>query len=715
MLCPCPSIEEVYEDRSEEENNPPILPKISRTATSSLKQGLELLTDDQLQKLMIVVAKDMRFKYDLFLKLREQHKLVKSLQTIANKNHVLNSSYCFTCGKPGSPTNGWLRFSIRRRLAALVECCSESCSHRICLNCAKISAPEKPVCVYCWEDKKLEYKKKEWNVLMWPMTQECFGWSKYNHVTEGSSFAAANWTMRAKLELHLIHLLDGSGVSLDSAQVDFQVSDIILESSRHKLVMALMDYSTSGHFAHIDHAIEDVKQVLRRRSNCIQPCSAASNSYLPSLSYFHLMSNAIISMLLHSSSQNSNYSASSASLRFRRPRREVQEGQMHKGPRLGLSRCSLKSFACGRSAALYVPSCSRTKAALLPCFSELDLSSSTAINTRGVLSPRPVHPNHKYFPVASLRTSRSSLASHLEDVKETPDDLPKLCFELPEPNLCVIPANEDSLPPTPGPLSSPAVLPVENGSPLVSKGHLTIAMEKLIVEVSAGQMVTIRCAIRNAGCEVEVTDSKSPLQLIWYNRRRQIPTTSKTGRIRLSTNQTSSKLEIFDCDAYKDSGDIVCVAVGECVLGGVQAATTRLIVHEDDIAGEEPLFVRPLSIFNPSNISSYSLHCKTIAQGDSLLLKCRVSGLPQPYLKFFVSFGNKPMEVVDSSHEISYIGDLWTLKVDNLKLSSYSINNLPATLTYTSVAMNRIGKCISSIQLTLVEKTRLAVEQQTSL
>lgn len=43
---------------------------------------------------------------------------------------------------------------------------------------------------------------------------------------------------------------------------DQTFSDLILEASRQKMVVVLMDFTNSGHFAHIDHAIEDVKATL---------------------------------------------------------------------------------------------------------------------------------------------------------------------------------------------------------------------------------------------------------------------------------------------------------------------------------------------------------------------------------------------------------------------------------------------------------------------
>ena len=44
----------------------------------------------------------------------------------------------------------------------------------------------------------------------------------------------------------------------------YMFSDPILDSSRHKLMQALEDYTNIGHFAHIDQAIEEVKVIAQQ-------------------------------------------------------------------------------------------------------------------------------------------------------------------------------------------------------------------------------------------------------------------------------------------------------------------------------------------------------------------------------------------------------------------------------------------------------------------
>uniref|UniRef100_A0A914NZR2 Uncharacterized protein n=1 Tax=Panagrolaimus davidi TaxID=227884 RepID=A0A914NZR2_9BILA len=64
------------------------------------------------------------------------------------------------------------------------------------------------------------------------------------------------WTIKAKLELHLIHLLADD---LDSAVVCFTVTDSGLELIRRQLMMALLNYSNASHFAFIDDSILEAK------------------------------------------------------------------------------------------------------------------------------------------------------------------------------------------------------------------------------------------------------------------------------------------------------------------------------------------------------------------------------------------------------------------------------------------------------------------------
>ncbi|KAI1730752.1 hypothetical protein Ddc_03469 [Ditylenchus destructor] len=523
-------------------------PFIQKPHYSSLKEGLEKLNDDQLERLVSVIGKDMRFKQEL----------------------------------------------------------------------------------------NLNYKQREWRILLWPLTSESFGWAKFSRL---SKVLPASWTVRAKLELHLVHQLESSqkGCALDSAFIDFNVTDLILEASRQKMVVALMDFTNSGHFAHIDHAIEDVK-------------------------------------------------------------------------------------------------------GLFSSFSEIDLSSSS--HERSIINGNP-H-NYRLWPPGTLRNSRTSIhVNCIEDAHDFSDGASKYSVNsssnsLSQPKSASpnngglvwrwkrvsqcrideeIPEGEMNTRKAPLKAASenddnPVPSKSENGIREEDKGFISIAMEQKTVEAMAGQVVTIRCVINVD--ERKRVCLQRPLKLIWYNRRRQIPTISKTGRIRITTVggdaensiPSISMVEIFDCDSFKDSGDIVCVAVGDCVVGSVQAATARLVIHEDDIAGEEPFFTDSLSLCGTSD-NSYSLQQKTVSEGEPLFIKCRVTGHPQPYVKFFISGSDKrliPIDAFDKNYKISNNNDMWTLQVNKLKLSTNT--TLPMTLVYVAIAMNRIGKARSGLQLRVLNKMK---------
>ncbi|KAI1711153.1 hypothetical protein DdX_10407 [Ditylenchus destructor] len=559
-------------------------PFIQKPQYSSLKEGLDKLNDDQLERLVNVIGKDMRFKHELYEKLRN-----------------------------------------------------------------------------------LNYKQREWRILLWPLTSESFGWAKFSRL---SKVSPARWTVRAKLELHLVHQLESSqkGCALDSAFIDFNVTDLILEASRQKMVVVLMDFTNSGHFAHIDHAIEDVKATL---------------SYL-SLNELIVPKFPILKLIK---------SFNDVPIVFKLVREKWTIIPMKSG--------IISIFYQKQSFPwLWPPGTLRNSRTSIHvnCIDEAqDFSDSASqysnISSSNSLSqPNSASPNNAGLVWRWKRVSQCRID----------EEIPELEMDTRKASLKAISENADNSIPSKS----------ENETRNEDKGFISIAMEQKTVEAMAGQVVTIRCVINVD--EKKRVCLQRPLKLIWYNRRRQIPTISKTGRIRITTVggddensiPSTSIVEIFDCDSFKDSGDIVCVAVGDCVIGSVQAATARLVIHEDDIAGEEPFFTDSLSLCGASE-NSYSLQQRTVSEGEPLFLKCRVIGHPQPYMKFFISGSDKrliPIDAFDKNYKISNNNEMWILQVNKLKLSTNS--TLPTTVVYVAIAMNRIGKARSGIQLRVLNKMK---------
>jgi hypothetical protein len=156
--------------------------------------------------------------------------------------------------------------------------------------------------------------------------------------------------------------------------------------------------------------------------------------------------------------------------------------------------------------------------------------------------------------------------------------------------------------------------------------HFDLQMDKEIVEAVAGQIVRIICRLCG--------ESDPLTSILWFQQHRRVECSS---RIRMSRpSPRIACLEIFDSRTLHDSGKLECVAFGR---HGVCSATTQLIIHEEDIAGEEPHFSEPLTAIPPQ-----------AAEGAASLLECRVEGFPAPHVTFL---HNKRVIQEDANYQIS--------------------------------------------------------------
>uniref|UniRef100_A0A914Y2C5 Uncharacterized protein n=1 Tax=Panagrolaimus superbus TaxID=310955 RepID=A0A914Y2C5_9BILA len=261
MLSPSHSLERFDED--------------SKFSKVSMSKTLEILDDFQLNNLITVVAEDFRLKCEMKAQLRQKE---MALSEYGYHHRGRNDGCAFCCQN----------FHMFHRS---VTC--QRCSRSVCKNCCK----EDKICNFCHDLQILEYRKREWSVLC-PFRGNTFGYAKMvANDLENSYFI--EWTIKAKLELHLVHLLADD---LDNADVCFSVSDTGLELIRRQLMMALLNYSNASHFAFIDDSILEAKKIIQKRSNCIQEAKIPVESF----SYFHLLSNAVISILVNAASPARN-------------------------------------------------------------------------------------------------------------------------------------------------------------------------------------------------------------------------------------------------------------------------------------------------------------------------------------------------------------------------------------------------------------------------
>jgi hypothetical protein len=98
--------------------------------------------------------------------------------------------------------------------------------------------------------------------------------------------------------------------------------------------------------------------------------------------------------------------------------------------------------------------------------------------------------------------------------------------------------------------------------PKLSNTTLNIKMDRDRLDAISGQFVRVGCHLVTSKlliCNYLLLDDPS-VEILWYNRRRQIKESARTP-IRNYTNE--SILEIFDCSVAEDSGQVICLAIGE--------------------------------------------------------------------------------------------------------------------------------------------------------
>ncbi|MFH4975735.1 hypothetical protein AB6A40_002444 [Gnathostoma spinigerum] len=191
-----------------------------------------------------------------------------------------------------------------------------------------------------------------------------------------------------------------------------------------------------------------------------------------------------------------------------------------------------------------------------------------------------------------------------------------------------------------------------------SATDLSLHMVKHWIEARTGDLVVINCDIL---CE------DSTLKVKWYLGEKQV---TSVGRFRITSSVGRHSLEIFDCEAF-DSGEVICLAVAS---SGVCSDVAILNVHEEDIAGEEPSFIEPLTYEQTSN--------------NELILRCVVAGFPMPY----VVFHQKNQRIhLDSRTSLKRDNSAWTLTLrDCCKMDEGR---------YSVIARNRIGRALSHINV----------------
>uniref|UniRef100_A0AC34FWX7 Ig-like domain-containing protein n=1 Tax=Panagrolaimus sp. ES5 TaxID=591445 RepID=A0AC34FWX7_9BILA len=196
---------------------------------------------------------------------------------------------------------------------------------------------------------------------------------------------------------------------------------------------------------------------------------------------------------------------------------------------------------------------------------------------------------------------------------------------------------------------------------------LSIQMHRTKIEAISGQFVKIKAKI--------IAENLDNVEILWYNKNREI---QNDGRYRIKRERDESCLEIFDCNRSEDWGEIVCVAIND---SDIVTDATLLLIHEEDVAGEEPFFVEPLSLL--CHKGSY------ISEGATIILKCRVIGYPQPYINFYRD--NRLINDKSEDVEIEHFDDSWILRIGNCNPGDAGM--------YSALAVNRINKTLSRFKV----------------
>uniref|UniRef100_A0AC35FTV6 Ig-like domain-containing protein n=1 Tax=Panagrolaimus sp. PS1159 TaxID=55785 RepID=A0AC35FTV6_9BILA len=575
MLSPSNSLEKFEEIEK---------PKISMSKT------LEILDDLQLSNLINVVAEDFRLKCEMKAQLRQKE---LALSEYGYRHQGRNDGCAFCCQS----------FYMFHRS---VTC--QQCSRSICKNCCK----EDKICNFCHDLQILNYRKREWSVLC-PFLSNTFGYGKMvANDLENSHFI--EWTIKAKLELHLVHLLADD---LDSAVVCFTVTDNGLELIRRQLMMALLNYSNASHFAFIDDSILEAKKIIQKRSNCIQE----SKTPVESFSYFYLLSSAVISILVNAASPTKKYASLSKFHEIRPFFPTINDEDLQ----------------------------------------NIDYSGVTpySLNSNWLLKPKFLSPRG---------SMRSQLSSHFVNSIVTPDFF-KYGNSTEEKYMENYYSDADDLL-----LNVSSILDSESGYGTwkmsdTSKEYcpLTIQMQKQKIEAITGQFIKIKAKI--------ICENLETIEILWYNQKQKI---ENGGRYRIKRERDETWLEIYDCNKFEDWGEIVCVGIND---SDIVTDATILHIHEEDVAGEEPFFVEPLTLL--CHKGSY------ISEGATIILKCRVIGYPQPYINFYCD--NRLITDKSDDVEIEHFDDSWILRIGNCSPSDAGM--------YSALAVNRINKITSRFKV----------------
>ncbi|TKR93520.1 hypothetical protein L596_007958 [Steinernema carpocapsae] len=201
-------------------------------------------------------------------------------------------------------------------------------------------------------------------------------------------------------------------------------------------------------------------------------------------------------------------------------------------------------------------------------------------------------------------------------------------------------------------------------SGIPSGSLLKIQLERRLIKARNGELVRIMA-------RAEIDDGHQ-VELVWYNGRGEL---KSGGRILITRRGPTSLLEMFDC-VPEDSGQLVCMAIGPV---SIASDVAYLDVNDEDLAGDEPLFVDPLHT---------SLR---VRNGTTVSFKCRVSGFPEPHVSFH--FNNHPI-TVGRRFQIDHVDNCWMLRISDCSLTDEG--------NYAAVATSRVGKAISRMRFSVL-------------
>lgn len=518
--------------------------------------NMEVLTDEQLNHLIRVVALDLKLKSETF-----HHMKILERQLSRRLTSVPIGNCCAVCLRS---------FNLFHRANKCPQC-----SNSVCKNCI-----QNQCCNICNERKRLNYKRREWSILC-PFKENQFGYAKFmdRDYFEGN-IKGNDWILYAKMELHIIKFLNEE---IDSADVQIIIVCAALERARRMLVSALEEFDTAGPFLYIDDALGEIQENAKIGSIKSYPI------YANHCSYFQLLSYAVVSFMVARNTRRSHrpllqqFSADFTNLTLR-PYRPTKSVELNDVPTFERNWFMKERY-------LRIGSC----------------FTQPAFNRR----PTFVH---------QMIPSTSSLDGHSQNSEHSYDDL-----------------------------SEPST-------------ELSIRISHREIHVHTGELITISSVVHSDDSEVDVK---------WYNGEKEI---SNSGRYRLSRKGWQFQLQIFDCDVI-DQGEITCLAINSI---SVASDVALLHIHEEDIAGEEPMFIEPL-VFEQN--------------GMSITLKCSVIGYPIPY----VTFHRRNRRIPSDIHSVMQRdGELWTLKMDGCSVDDEG--------RYAAIARNRIGRAISHCKVTIAHK-----------